>query len=752
MERDSNDFYNIKIFDDMRNIFFILAAVVICFCSCSSSDDPNVGAQSSSLVGTKWTSQDWDYDFDDNGNWAYYYTDTYVVFFYSPNEGVAYYARKTTDSDYGNSHERFACFFNYSVNGNEVSIETKTDPFRGLKYYYSIEKGQLTCDGYDLKKGLIDNEDRQWLKTIMGETGDCKWYNDLRGGLTIVGEGKMADYKSFASTPWNNKYEAINYVEVKEGVKSIGSYAFASPSIGEVDIPSKKLEKIGDYAFSNSSIGTIYIGGEDLKTIGKGSFANCKYAKVYVPKGVEEIGDMAFYQCKSASLSETPKLRKVGNESFLGCQVLLWTNSEVLEFIGRGAFTNVPVQEINLPAIKELCHSSFSCTKINKIHIGPNLQKVTGTPFYGSSSGTLTIDVVKPLVLERDFVDENYVGKWALNVPTGSESNYGNAPYWKNFKTTNGGNNNGNNEPNAITERNVTAGTFSATLYGKVTGTKKTTSAGFLYGLTTDLKTNGDITNVQTNGDFNCEVLGLSENTTYYYCAYAYIGGKYYQGETYSFTTGRSECPSNLTYTINNEEYKMVLVSGYEGGDFYIMQTELPPASAINIGSQSIKCLDRNTDGGIITTEWVKFLNEIRVKTNIAFRMPTKKEWQYAACGGNKSKKYKYSGSNVIDDVAWYSGNSNKLPHDNAKKEPNELGLYDMSGNYSEVTNDMQYIYNVDGDICGGNFSSKEADCTTTSYQAGSQSGEFRVNGRRFKEKNAFNGKYSTVRLVFSKK
>lgn len=741
----------------MKNIFFLLTVVAICLCcSCSGSDDTAVGTQSSALVGTKWTSQDWDYDFDDDGYWAYYYTDTYVVFFYSSNEGVAYYARKTTDSDYGNSHERFACFFTYRINGNDVYIDTMTDPFQGFKYYYSLENGQLHCDGYDLKKGTIDHEDTKWLGTIMGKTGDCTWYNDCHGGLTITGDGNMADYKSFAMTPWNNKYETINYVKIQEGVKSIGSYAFASPSIGDVDLLTKQLEKIGDYAFADASIGTVVFGGEELRTIGKGAFADCKYAKVIVPKGTEEIGDMAFYQCKSASLSETPKLRKVGNESFLGCQVTSWTDSEVLEYIGQGAFTSVPVQEIKLPAIKELCHSSFACTKINKIHIGPNLQKVTGTPFYCYSSGTLTMDMVNPIVLERDFVNEDYVSKWALNVPTGCESNYSNAPYWGNFKSINGGNNNGNNngnnEPNVFTESKIDVKTFSATLYGKVAGASKTDIAGFVYGTKTDLIYSGEKVYSRIKGDYNCEITLLSDNTKYYYCAFATIKGKNFYGETYSFTTGHSDCPSNLTYTIDGSKFNMVLVSGYEGGDFYIMQTELPPNSSIKIGSDVIDCPDRNKDGAIIKTEWMEFLAEIRDKTNIAFRMPTSKEWLYAACGGNKSKKYKYCGSNTIGDVAWYNGNSNKVAHDIANKAPNELGLYDMSGNYSEVTNDMKILQNVDGDIMGGNWNSKETDCTSTSYQKGSQSGKFQVNGKKFNEKNAFNATLSTVRLVFSKK
>ncbi|MCB5229480.1 MAG: SUMF1/EgtB/PvdO family nonheme iron enzyme [Candidatus Cloacimonetes bacterium] len=120
--------------------------------------------------------------------------------------------------------------------------------------------------------------------------------------------------------------------------------------------------------------------------------------------------------------------------------------------------------------------------------------------------------------------------------------------------------------------------------------------------------------------------------------------------------------------------------------------------------------------------------NVSRDWTANGYRLPTEMEWMFASKGGNQSQGFTYSGSNNIDDVAWYSGNSASMTHAVGAKAPNELGVYDMSGNVWEWVWDIYGDYpsglqtNPHGASSGsyrvrrgGGWSNVAGDCTVSS-------------------------------------
>lgn len=185
----------------------------------------------------------------------------------------------------------------------------------------------------------------------------------------------------------------------------------------------------------------------------------------------------------------------------------------------------------------------------------------------------------------------------------------------------------------------------------------------------------------------------------------------------------------NLFFIVNGVEFKMVKVEGGTLSDYYIGETEVTQGlwKAVmgeeptgNVGwrneyGRGAEYPAYRVSYNDITEKFIPKLNKL---TGREFRLPQNVEWVFAFRGGKKSKGYKYSGSNNIDEVAWYCGNSKYRSHPVRGKKANELGLYDMSGNVYEWCNDWidevtdlkmyKGSYRV---VCGGSWLTDTGAC-----------------------------------------
>ena len=210
--------------------------------------------------------------------------------------------------------------------------------------------------------------------------------------------------------------------------------------------------------------------------------------------------------------------------------------------------------------------------------------------------------------------------------------------------------------------------------------------------------------------------------------------------------------PPVRTFTINGISFNMILV---EGGTFWMGEQNLDPRKPNydpEASGDSVRKVNVDTfyiGESVVTFELRDALyhidgkdyyeegecektpigfvdyespakdipSEFMAQTGELFRIPTEEEWEFAARGGNKSKGYRFSGSNILKDVGWYFNNRNdflyfkknvseeyqgriRIPPNVKKKKPNELGIYDMSGLVFEICINSDKRYCVRGGCC----------------------------------------------------
>ena len=271
--------------------------------------------------------------------------------------------------------------------------------------------------------------------------------------------------------------------------------------------------------------------------------------------------------------------------------------------------------------------------------------------------------------------------------------------------------------PTVTTSEVTNIGNTTAECGGEVTeGDLAVTARGVCWS-TADNPTIDDSHTVDGGGagSFISNITGLTGNTTYYVRAYATNSAGTVYGETRTFKTN-----NNLSLTVKGVSFEMVYVEGgsfdmgatsEQGSDAY---SEEYPVHSVTLSDYYIGECEvtqemweavmgsnpsnfKGAQNPVERVSWndcQNFIKKLNSLTGRTFRLPTEAEWEYAARGGKKSRHYKYSGSDNIDDVAWHDGNSGGSTHAVGTKAANELGIYDLSGNVWEWCSDWYGFYN----------------------------------------------------------
>lgn len=211
------------------------------------------------------------------------------------------------------------------------------------------------------------------------------------------------------------------------------------------------------------------------------------------------------------------------------------------------------------------------------------------------------------------------------------------------------------------------------------------------------------------------------------------MGGISGNGGNYSSRSGAVQ-----EFTVNGVTFEMIPVEGgsfmmgsYEGesdeqpvhpetvASFMIGKTEVTQLLWVAVMGSNPSAYKRE-NSPVTNVSWYDvqtFISRLNQLTGRQFRLPSEAEWEYAAKGGNKSQNYKYSGSNDPYAVAWYDNQGGSGAKPVAAKQPNELGIYDMSGNVWEWCQDC-YSSNYNSPrnssfrVCrGGGWCSTAGDC-----------------------------------------
>ena len=266
--------------------------------------------------------------------------------------------------------------------------------------YYNITSEDAQDAIHELCKGSLGTDSGGGTTGDVIGSGNCganganvTWKLTSDGTLTISGTGKMADYE-WEGTPWYDLRSQVKKAIIKNGVTSIGGYAFYDCNrLTSVTIPNS-VTSIGDKAFGFCKALTDVTIPNSVTTIGEWAFASCEaLTSVTIPGSVTTIGDYAFQRCTSLTSVTIPNsVTTIGNGAFDFCAALTSvTIPGSVTSIGNWAFIGcTSLTSVTIPnSVTTIGDGAFEgCTSLTSVTIPDSVTTIGARAFEGCTSLT----------------------------------------------------------------------------------------------------------------------------------------------------------------------------------------------------------------------------------------------------------------------------------------------------------------------------------------------------------------------------